>query len=222
MARITAQSGDDSSIDRQTFKRTGHRDYFMSQLFRIQLKTTVSREITASDSVSYPLELTEILPPSEMLDLLRQSLIDQGWTEDDDGRLSNIGSVGETLVIDLENKTLVASLDSTKNVSAEVSIDQTIDAWEKEDAQSYGKSLLDEKVQSVEGKLNNESNQLQQNLTQQLIDSEQQRMQLINEAVQDVYRDALTRKAGQLGEIVSVNESTNSSGEYELVIKVTQ
>ncbi|VAW78045.1 hypothetical protein MNBD_GAMMA12-3886 [hydrothermal vent metagenome] len=194
----------------------------MSQLFRIQLKTTVSRDISASDSVSYPLELTEILPQSEMLDLFKQSLLNKGWRQEEDGRLSNTGSVGETLVIDLESKTLVARLDSEKNVSTEVSIDQTVDAWEKEEAQSYGKSLLDEKVQGVENKLDNESNQLQQSLTQQLIDSEQQRMQLINEAVQDVYRDALTRKAGQLGEIVSVDESTNSSGEYELVIKVTQ
>ncbi len=194
----------------------------MSQIYHIQLKTTVCREISARDSISYPLELTEILPQTEMLDLLKQALLNKGWQQQTNGTLTNTGSVGEILTIDLDNKTLVASLDSLKNISTEVSIDERVDAWEKEDAENYGKSLLDDKVKNVNNVLNTEKTQLQNNLTQQLLDSEQQRMQLINEATQEVYRDALTRKAGQLGEIISVNESTNSSGEYELIIKVTQ
>ena len=82
--------------------------------------------------------------------------------------------------------------------------------------------MLDDKVKATETHLNGQAKELQVEVTQELIDSEQARMQLINEALQDVYRDALKRKASQLGEVTSINESTNENGEYELVIKVTQ
>lgn len=42
----------------------------------------------------------------------------------------------------------------------------------------------------------------------------------MNQALQDVYAEALKRKARALGDVVEQVEGTNAQGEYELVIKV--
>ena len=42
----------------------------------------------------------------------------------------------------------------------------------------------------------------------------------MNQVLQDVYSEALKRKARQLGDVVDQYEGTNENGEYELVIKV--
>ena len=39
-------------------------------------------------------------------------------------------------------------------------------------------------------------------------------------ALQDVYAEALKRKARKMGDVVDQHEGTNENGEYELVIKV--
>ena len=54
----------------------------MSQCFQVQLKESVSRRVYQDDSVSYPIELTEILPQEEMKEILRGVLKDAGWTAD--------------------------------------------------------------------------------------------------------------------------------------------
>ena len=46
----------------------------MSMIYRVSLKETVTRRVTADDSVSYPIEISEILPQEDMQALLRESL----------------------------------------------------------------------------------------------------------------------------------------------------
>ena len=50
----------------------------MSQCYHIELKSAVVRQVKGEDSVSYPIELTEILPPEEMKDLLREQTPQSG------------------------------------------------------------------------------------------------------------------------------------------------
>ena len=42
----------------------------------------------------------------------------------------------------------------------------------------------------------------------------------MNHTLQDVYAEALKRKAGRMGEVIEQHEGVNENGEYELVIKV--
>jgi len=44
----------------------------------------------------------------------------------------------------------------------------------------------------------------------------------LNEILQEVYAESLKRKAGQMGDILEVSESTSEDGNYELVIRVAQ
>ena len=45
----------------------------MSQCYHISLSESVSRQIKSDDRVSYPIQLTEILPVDEMRQLLKQN-----------------------------------------------------------------------------------------------------------------------------------------------------
>ena len=48
------------------------------------------------------------------------------------------------------------------------------------------------------------------------------RQRQLNELLQQVYTEALKRKAGQLDDLLEVRESTGESGDYELLIRVAQ
>ncbi len=61
---------------------------------------------------------------------------------------------------------------------------------------------------------------LQRQVTQQLAEGESARLEEMNQTLQDVYSEALKRKARKMGDVVDQHEGTNENGEYELVIKV--
>ena len=92
----------------------------MSQLYHAELKESVSRIVKSEDSISYPIELTEILPPDEMGELLKDQLKAAGWTAENDREtvFVTVGSAGEVLTIDLEAMELTASIRSTTRLSA--------------------------------------------------------------------------------------------------------
>lgn len=194
----------------------------MSKLYHIQLKSQVSRHIDATGSLSYPLELATILPEADMQGLFEQALLDQGWEKQPDGTLTTVGPAGELLTADLENKTVQALLGVEKEVLKEVEVNEQVDALNHADAQHQGRHLLENARQKVDAELAALDEKLRQQVQQQLLDSESQRLRLLHEAVQQTYAEALKQKAAQLGDITSIHESTGENGNYELVIKVNQ
>lgn len=196
----------------------------MSQCYRVQLKESVSRVVKGEDSISYPIELTQILPADEMFELLKQELKEKGWQAEDDSETIFVteGSGGEKLSIDLETMELTASIVTEREVKTVAEVES---ASEHSDAhaQQQAKQALAQEVSMRGDQIEDAGNkELQDEVTEQLAESESDRQRQINEILQKVYSESLKKKAHELGDVMEVAESTSDDGEYELTIRIQQ
>ncbi len=194
----------------------------MSQMYRVRLASSVRHTVQAGDSVAYPLKLTGILPEEELLDLLRQALLRRGFAagEENPQLLTGQGSAGERIVVDLDAMTVTASLDEEAEIATEVEVVGV--AGTKGQAAEQARSDLEEHRRQAANRLEREGRLVQKDLTRRLADSDEERQRQLHEVLQEVYAEALKRKAGELGDVMEVREGTSPDGQYELVIKVAQ
>ena len=194
----------------------------MSQMYQVRLASSVTRTVNAGDSVSYPLRLTGILPEAELLELLRQALLRRGFAVDegDPERLEGEGSAGERIVVDLGAKTVTASLEEESELAAEVNVAGR--GYNRQQALAEARRDLAEHRRQAAARLEREGKAAERQLTRRLADSDEERRRQLHEMLQEVYAEALKRKAGQLGDVMEVREGTTSDGQYELVIKVAR
>lgn len=193
----------------------------MSQCYRVQLKASISRCVEAEDSVSYPLDLTCILPEPDMQSLLKDALIRQGWTADatSGNVFHKTGPNGEDLSVDLEAMTVTARLERKSEVKAEVEVTgrgQSQDQANK-DAQ---RELRDRGNAAGDQIAEAGARSLQREVREALLAGDEARRSELHGLLQEVYAEALKQKAGQLGTVMEVQESTNAEGNYELTIRV--
>ncbi|MEQ8819972.1 MAG: hypothetical protein RLY93_06980 [Sumerlaeia bacterium] len=190
----------------------------MSQMYRIALKSSVKRTITASDSITYPIQLTEILPEDEMKDVLKERLRAHGFEEQEDGTFRKPGEAGETITVDLEKMEAEASLSAERDMETEV--EATGSGGTRTFAQTEAQRVLAAKEQHAREMLGSKEKGLQEDLTGRLEESEEGRMRDFNEILQETYAESLKRKARQMGEVMEVREGTTEDGQYELTIRV--
>lgn len=195
----------------------------MSQCYHVELKASVTRLVRGEDSVSYPIELTRILPGEEMAQILAQRLEESGWKDrGGDGKVfEKTGQQGESLAIDLESMELTASLAREKEVSGEATVYEA--AEDRSHAENIAKARLKEEETALGDQLEDRgTNELQSEVTARLAESESERQRMMNEILQQVYAESLKRKAGQLGDVMEVSESMGEGGNYELTIRIEQ
>ena len=193
----------------------------MSQTYRVKLKNAVSRRVSADDSVSYPISLTDVLSHAEMKDLLRERLQEKGFEEVEGkpGQLKKKGSAGEDIVVDLDQMQVTATIVEEKEVSMEVQVEGVSES--RKHAQQVAEQKLAEKSRAADRELRTRvSDEVQKKVTKRLEDSEEERMRLLNEVMQEVYADAVKQKARTLGDVVDVRESTSAEGQYQLDIRI--
>lgn len=190
----------------------------MSQCYRVQLQASISRTVEAEDSVSYPLELTALLPEPEMRDLLASALAQQGWTAD--GRIfRRTGPSGEALELDLDTMTLTARLARQSEVVTDV--EAVGRAESQTHAEQEARRLLQERGEAAgQGIAEAGKRTLQREVSAALAAGEDARRAELHGVLQQVYAEALKRKAGQLGNVMEVQEGTDAEGNYELSIRV--
>lgn len=193
----------------------------MSQLYRLQLSSSVSRTVTASDSVCYPIRLTAIQPEDEMVELLREALLRHGFEPDgEDHLLRGRGPEGEDLVVDLDAMTLTATLEEEKELVTQAAAHGTGES--RREARVRAEAELDANREAAEQRLEREGKQVQRQLSRRLERSEAARNRQLHEVLQEVYAEALKRKARTLGDVTELRESTSDDGQYELVITIEQ
>jgi hypothetical protein len=192
----------------------------MSQCYRVQLKASISRTVEAEDSVSYPLELTALLPAPEMAELLAQALVRDGWTADPGGRVyRRTAAGGEEWSLDLDAMTVTARLQRESEVTAEVEASGAGDS--NKQAQQVARRQLEVRGESVGSQIAEAGTRtLQREVREALAAGEDARRSALHGLLQQVYAEALKRKAGQLGTVLEVQESTGADGNYELTIRV--
>lgn len=191
----------------------------MSQTYRISLKSSVSRLVKAEDSVSYPLELTEIMPVEEMKDTFKKGLLEKGFIKVEEELYTMVLENGEVLSVDTELMILSASLKAEKEVAAEVEVSGRGNTESR--ASLDAQSRLSRLEEITEEKIENQGREdLGKELSEKLTESEAARLKLINEILQDVYSQSLKKKAATLGNVMEIREGTNEDGQYELDIRV--
>ena len=191
----------------------------MSQTYRISLKSSVSKVIKAEDSISYPLELTEIMPLEDMKEAFVKGLLERGFTQVSEKVYEMTLDNGEVLSVDTDSMTLTASLKAEKEVAAEVEVSGRGNS--KSNANKDAQSRLSRLEEVTEERIENQGREdLGKELSEKLTETEAQRLKLINEILQDVYSQSLKKKAATLGNVMEIREGTNEDGQYELDIKV--
>ncbi len=186
----------------------------MSLAYRVSLK--VCEVVSADDKTVHQLDLRDVLPEDEMKDLLRARLVEQGFEEEEEGKkLVKEGASGEMITVDMESLELTAELEVEKTVSGKV------DSWGDAETRAAAKRQAENRAQQqANALLERGQKDAQSDVSSRLAAGESDRLEEMNQVLQDVYSEALKRKARRLGDVVEEYEGTNEAGEYELVIKI--
>src|SRR5262245_49723192 len=90
----------------------------MSRAYRIRVRETLTRDLTAEDRITTHLEILEILPPESMAELLREELKNRGF-EEKDGQLVRKEKDGITVTVNPADGTVTVSSESKEHVQLE-------------------------------------------------------------------------------------------------------
>jgi hypothetical protein len=195
----------------------------MSQIYRVELKDSLSESFDLSDSVKHTLNLTPIIELSEMLDLLEAILEERGFkrVEGEVRRLTRENTRGEQVTFDLEQQEVIVSLSEREELSVEVVAGGHYDEdfVSRSEGEQRTRLKLDEQKSEAHATLEAHAERRQRALTQKLSESVDDQRRELNEILRGVYAESVKRKAAQLGEVMEISESTDN-GQYELVIKI--
>ncbi len=192
----------------------------MSQIYHVEVKSSVKEHFSLSDRLVRPIALTPILSETEMREIMVAILQQRGFKETAPNQWTAQGTQGETIVYDLDKMEMQASLEQEKALQTDVQVKGSAYDSKKKAKENAQEALILAEMQAREN-LKKEADAVQQKLTQKLLDTEQERLQTAHQILQEVYAESLKRKARQLGDVMDIREST-SQGQYELVIRVSR
>lgn len=158
--------------------------------------TTVSSTVNETDCLELGVGLMGILPEDQMKAILREEMAKDGWTTQPDGSMTKT----------LDGIPMVLSPDACS-----VKVSRTAEA--KVNARGQNERQADEELDRAE---ENAKKALGEKLAKELTALEPKLQAEMNEAVQRVYKEALTRKARSYGTVESVQEGADG----EITIKV--
>jgi hypothetical protein len=188
----------------------------MSRAYRVTVRESVTREVRGSDEIATRLELLDILPPEAMAGLLRESLKQKGFAENQDGTLSRKDGDVTVTVDPCDGEVTVKSV-----ASEEVTVKGERDATGWDDAgpsSDQGQSKTREQLRKdLEQRIGKEAERLQQEATAALEKHLHDLQPELGQVVNEVTREALKQKAAQLGTITDIAEDPKTGS---MTIKV--
>jgi hypothetical protein len=176
----------------------------MSRGYRVRVPEPTWRNTTTrveqSDALALDVGMLSILSEGEMTELLRERLVEDGWSREGDGSLRrSFGDVSVELAPD--GRTVTARASAGKDVTVKATSE--VEANDK----------LARAAKSAERELTRAA-------AERLGAAEADIRAALQAALQKVYVEALQRKAAAMGQIESVHEGRGDDGELELTIKV--
>ena len=188
----------------------------MSRAYRITVKEGLNREVKGSDEISTKIEVLEILPPEQMAELLKRELLDRGFEENEDGTVTRIDGTVRITVEPCSGEITVKS-ESAENVVLEANREVTgyDDVGLREGA--LRDRVREQLKQELERKAERESERLQTEATKNLEQALDDLQPELGKVINKVTRDALKRKAAQMGTITEIAEDAETGN---LTIKV--
>jgi hypothetical protein len=189
----------------------------MSRAYRIRVRESLSRVVTAKDGVSTRLEILEILPAGQMAELLARELEGRGFERQ--GEVLARTEDGVTVTVEPATGTVTVQVEGAEQVDLEC----------EQEGRSYNetgpaldhvrKELQAAARKGLEKQAEREAAQLQSKLTDQLEGMLADLRKELDQAVNRVTAEALKRKAGQLGQIKELTEDPEN-GSLTIVVEV--
>jgi len=187
----------------------------MSRAYRIRVKESISQDLSASDEVCSDLEILEILPGDQMADLLAGELQGRGF-EEKDGKLVR-SQDGVTVAVDPKSGEVSVKAEKEEHVDLETEKE----GWGYDDVgprgQQIRRQLSEQAKAELERRTQRQQERLQGEATEKLEGVMDEVRKDLNDAVNSVTREALKRKAAQLGQIKEMTEDPEAGS---LTIKV--
>jgi hypothetical protein len=187
----------------------------MSRAYRIRIKESINKDLTASDEVCSDLDILEILPADQMADLLADELRKRGF-EEKEGKLVRERNGGQ-IAIDPNSGEVSIKVEKGDQIQLETEKE----GWGFDDvgpgSNQIKQKLSDEAKAELERRAQRRQENLQEETTKELEGMMDDVRQELNDAVNSVTREALKRKAAQMGTIKEISEDPEAGS---LTIKV--
>ena len=187
----------------------------MSRAYKIRVKESISQDLAASDEVCSDLEILEILPGDAMADLLAGELKGRGF-EEKDGKLVR-EKAGVTVTVDPKSGEVGVKAEKKDKVDLE----SEAEGWGYDDVgpkeSAVRKTLSESAKADLARRAKKQQDRLQAEATEALEGEMADVRKELNDAVNAVTREALKRKAAQMGRIKEMTEDAETGS---LTIKV--
>ncbi len=187
----------------------------MSRAYRIRVKESISRDLSASDEICSDLEILEILPGEQMSDLLKGELQGRGY-EEKEGKM-----------VKEQNGVEIAVDTNSGEVSIKAEKKETVKIETEKEGYGYDdvgpnegtikKSLSEQAKADLERRAQKQQERVQAEATEKLEGVMGDVRKELNDAVNSVTREALKRKAASMGQIKEMSEDPEAGS---LTIKV--
>jgi len=189
----------------------------MSRAYRIRVKESLQRDLSASDEVCSDLEILEILPPEQMSELLRAELKNHGFEDAADGKVVRKQDNGITVTVDTKSGEVSVKSESHQSVDLEVEREDWAYDESGPGGRSARKNLKEQAQRDLERKAEQQSAKLQNEATERLEGEMADLRGELGQAINAVTREALKKKAATLGQIKEMTEDPQAGS---LTIKV--
>ena len=175
----------------------------MSRIYRIALTESTRRHVRVEDGVRTHLQILDVLPRPQLASLLRKALIEKGFEADPGGDLIRVEADGVEVRVDCEAGQVDLRLATDAEIEREVTREVALDTdWGEE-----GKTRARDAIrQGLEKEIDDEAEKLRDAVTQQLEGRLSDLRVELDKITNRVVADGLKIRAGQLGQIIEVDD----------------
>jgi hypothetical protein len=189
----------------------------MSRAYRISVKESLARDLSAADEVCSRLELIEVLPADQMAELLRGELAGRGYKEAD-GAMAKTEN-GVTARVDPTTGEVTVKAEAVEKVD----LNAQRDDWGYDDAgpseEAIRRRVREELKADLERRAAQQQAHLQTEATEKLEAAMDEVRGELSQVVNRVTAEALKRKAASLGRIKELTEDPET-GSLTITVEV--
>jgi len=188
---------------------------------QLEITALAQREgdVEVKDHADLEIRVLPILPRERIDEIIRQHLLEQGWTKGDDGALTKeIGDVHAELPAG--SSTIRITLSDEKRVSVEAKVRARVNANEEGAAARVDKAAQDKADEKLAAAQAAAKREMEEQVANELLGVWRELRAELDEVVNVTTRQALEERASQLGAIESIEEGRDKDRGYELTITV--
>jgi hypothetical protein len=189
----------------------------MSRAYRIRVRESVKRVVSARDRISTQLEILEILPAEQMGELLTQELEKRGFQRRGDVVVRE--EHGITITVDPATGSVTVQAEGSEEVELQAEKEGRSHDEAGAHAARVKKELQAQARKELEEQATQETARVQSQITDRLEGQLGDLRRELDEAVNRVTAEALKRKAAQMGEIKELTEDAET-GSLTIVVEV--